>query len=511
MRSRVFIALLLAIFGIGCGGSGEQVRKNTNKGLSKMTKKQKKNFIEEEELTEKKIVIKKAPTYIPGVDKAAQDAFRAGVKAVLKTPADYATAKAKFEEAIEKDPKFLEAYFNLGMVYERTGQPDKAIKVYERALKANPKSVDAKAYIGKVYLAKAKKLKKLGRDMQAAQMEQKAKALFDEVIKDNPDSIAGLNAMALYWLYKGDLKTSEKYVKQVLMDDPHNVVALITRGLINYLSGKIRIARWIFEQKALKEDPNSTEAWNNLGVVYYKLGHVPKAVACYLKALQANPSNQEAMMNLAAIYLNYLNYKGAYDLYSKVLKLDPENPEALIGMGTSSLGMKKYADAIKYYEQALKVNPKEYILYKRIGEIYEGNLNKLKMAIKYYEKYVALANPPQNDEIRMKIPALKQMLQMQMNPPKMPPAQPGANTQQQGQPAQPGQGGQGSANPGNVQGNQPQGQKPGVQQPENNNQQQNKAKKMEKKESAPEKGNTNNKKTQEKKDNKVQNKQGGAK
>ena len=439
MMKRIGVAALLSFLIAGCGGGTTQVKKGQS--VRTLTgKKKKKSFIEEEELTEKKIEVKKAPEYIPGVDKGAQDAFRAGVKAVMKTPPDYATARAKFEEAIAKDPKFLEAYFNLGMVYERQGQQEKALQVYHRALKANPKSLDAKAYIAKVYLAKAKKAKKLGRSLEASTMEQKAKQLLDEVINQNPDNVAGLNAMALYWLYKGDLKSTEDYVKRVLMLQPNNVVGLNTRGLVNYLSGKYLIARWIFEEKALKIDKNSTEAWNNLGLVYMKLNIVPKAVECFIKALNANPENQEAMMNLAAIYLNYLNYKAAYDLYSKVLKLDPENPEALIGMGTSSLGMHKTQDAVKYYLAALKVAPQKYILYKRLGELYETQLNDLEKAVSYYEKYVSLAHPPKTDEVVQKIPALKQMIQMSKNPPKMAP-----QPQEQGNP-------------------QPQGQQPGTQQ-----------------------------------------------
>ncbi len=422
------LASFLALAVAGCGGSSQQVKTGGGGSAQAVHKgKKTKSFVEAAELTEKKIQVKKAPIYIPGVDHAAQDAFRAGVQAVLATPPDFAKAESKFKEAIKKDPKFLEAYFNLGMLYEREGHQDEALRVYQSVMDANPNSLDAKAYIGKVYLAKAKKARKLGRTLQAQQMETKAMNLFDQVIAKNPDNVAAQNAIALYWLMKKNLKEAEKYVRAVLTLDPHNVVALNTRGLINYLSGNYRIARWLFEQKALKEDPNSTEAWNNLGLVYIKMKDVPRAVECFIKALKMNPSNSEAMMNLAAIYLNYLNYKGAMQLYKKVLAMDRENPEALVGMGTSLLGMHKPKDALKYYTEALKVKPSMVILYRKIGGLYESSLNDLTKAIRYYEKYIAAKHLGPKDELVMKVTALKQMQQMQAPKPatKPAPAQPG--------------------------------------------------------------------------------------
>jgi len=419
MQARYLLILLFSLALAGCGGPSQEVRTNSEKTT---TKAKKKSFVESAQLTERKIEVKKAPTYIPGIDHTAQDLFRKGVEDILAKKVDYEKAKREFEKSIKEDPKFLEAYFNLGMVYEREGNPDKALKIYESAMKANPDSLDAKAYIGKIYLAKAKKAGKLGRMAEAKQWETKAMNLFDQVIAKNPDNVAAQNAIALYWLMKGDRKAASKYVKAVLMMDPHNVVALNTRGLINYLAGKYRIARWLFEQKALKEDPNSTEAWNNLGLVYMKIHDVPKAVECFVQSLKMNASNSAAMMNLAAIYLNYLNYEGAYNLYQKVLTMDRENPEALIGMGTSILGMHKPKEALKYYTEALKVKPGLFILYKKMGMLYETSLNDMQKAIDNYEKYIAGAHPGPNDEVVMKVTALKQMMQMQAPKPEPAPA-----------------------------------------------------------------------------------------
>ncbi len=364
---------------------------------------------EEEELVERQVVEPVEPQYVEGVDRAAQDAFRKGVVAAFRNPPDYATARAAFEEAISKDRAFLEAYFNLGMLYERMGQPEKAVEVYQKALDANPESLDAQGYIGKVYLALSKRAKEAGDPAKAAEYEQKAKAIFDGIITKDPDNVTANNAYALYWLFRGDRETAEDYVKKVLMVDPRNVVALNTRGLINLMAGKYRIARWVFEEKALKEDPNSVEAWTNLGLTYLKMGQTPEAVASFEKAIALEPDNVPARLNVAAIYLEYLHYQAALDEYEAVLRLVPGHMDALIGSGSCLLGLHRPEEAVRRWEEALKANPQNAVLWARVGKVYELTLQQLDKAIAAYETYVRLANPPANDPIVAKLPVLKQI------------------------------------------------------------------------------------------------------
>lgn len=364
---------------------------------------------EEEELVERQVVEPAEPQYVEGVDRAAQDAFRKGVVAAFRNPPDYATARAAFEEAITRDRAFLEAYFNLGMLYERTGKPEKAIEVYQSALDANPDTLDAQGYIGKVYLALSKRAKDAGDPAKAAEYERKAKTLFDGIIAKDPDNVTANNALALYWLFRGDRDTAEDFVKKVLMVDPRNVVALNTRGLINLMAGKHRIARWVFEEKALKEDPNSVEAWTNLGLTYLKMGQTPEAVASFEKAIALEPDNVPARLNVAAIYLDYLHYQAALTEYEAVLRLVPGNLDALIGAGSCLLGLHRPEEAVQRWEAALKASPGMATLWARVGKVYELTLQRLDRAIQAYENYVRLANPPANDPIRAKLPVLKQI------------------------------------------------------------------------------------------------------
>lgn len=399
--------LICALGMVACGGGQtQQVRTGQDmKGFKAESGKK----VDTEDLTMRKVEAPKEPEFVEGVNKEAQIAFRKGVIAVSKIPPDYNTALSAFEEAINRDKAFLEAYFNLGMTYERMGKPDDAMRVYQRAVDANPGNLDAQGYVGKVYLSLAKRAKDSGDQIKASTYESEAKRIFDQIIAKDPDNITANNALALYWLYRGDPKTAEDFVKKVLLMEPRNVVALNTRGLINLMAGKNSIARWVFEEKALREDPNSTEAWTNLGLTYLKQGKTPEAVQAFEKAIAADRDNIEARLNAAAIYLEYLHYQAALDQYNEVLRLVPNNVEALIGSGSALLGLHKPNDAIERYEKALKIDPSKHILLVRLGRLYETTLNDLDKAIAKYEEYIAVAKPPANDPVVVKLPVLKQM------------------------------------------------------------------------------------------------------
>ncbi len=369
--------------GSGAAGKGATTPNGARKQLS------------DEDFTVKQVEEVKAPVYLDDIDRGAQDAFGEGVQLVAAQRPDYATALKKFEEATDKDKSFLEAYFNWAMVLERTGRGDEALRIYQKALDANPGEPSAQAYISKIYLAKAREAKYLGKQQEADQWLAKSKALLDELVAKNPSNVAVNNAMALFFLSKEDFDTAERYVKEVLYVQPSNVTGLNTRGLINLKRGNLRVARWIFENKVLREDPTSTEALTNLGYTYIKLEQRPLAMRYFKQALEADPENMAVRMNIAAMLLEHLDYSGAFDHYTKVLSAQPNNDEAMIGRCDAMFGLggaasdkhAQYEAAISCYLDYLKTNPARGDLYRRIAETYQNKLQSFDKAVEYYEAY----------------------------------------------------------------------------------------------------------------------------
>ncbi len=454
VRASVFAAGLSLM---ACGGSGQQVKttdpagttgagtgtaKATDPGAGKTGAGAQgqagKTGLSEDEFKVRELEAVKAPDYLDGIDKEAQDAFRDGVKAVVSAKPDYKAGAAKFKEAIAKDKGFLEAYFNLGMTLERQGKQNDALTVYQSALDANPESASANAYIAKIYLGKARTAKLLGNTAEHDDWMVKAKDLLDRVQAKASDDPAVNNAVALYYLSQGDLETAERYVKEVLYVDPTNVTGLNTRGLINLKQGKLLIAEWIFKNKVLQQDPASTEALTNLGYTYIMLGQRPLAMRYFKDALDQDPDNMDVRMNIAAMLLEHLNYAEANEHYARVLEVEPLNVEAHEGLCDSAFGMAGGAadpkaqlkKAIACYDDFVAKRPERGELYRRIADIYQIKLQDLDNAVKYFDLFLAKGNPSPEDKTKVEgiVKVLKDIIAKgglkAMMPPEEPPPAP---------------------------------------------------------------------------------------
>jgi Tfp pilus assembly protein PilF len=66
---------------------------------------------------------------------------------------DYAAAQPLLEKAVEAKPEDYQAWFDLGYVYNATGQSDKAIAAYRKSVSAKPDIFESNLNLG-ILLAK---------------------------------------------------------------------------------------------------------------------------------------------------------------------------------------------------------------------------------------------------------------------------------------------------------------------------------------------------------------------
>lgn len=126
-----------------------------------------------------------------------------------------------------------------------------------------------------------------------------------------------------------------------------------------------------YYKKAVKEDPNFTFAWDNLGLNYRKLNDYNNAIESYKKSLAINPKGLMPATNIAIAYHFKKDYQNAKEAFNNLAKLDENNPEVYYGMGNV------YREGFKDYENALENYCKAYILYIKNKSPYRTDAEKL--------------------------------------------------------------------------------------------------------------------------------------
>lgn len=86
----------------------------------------------------------------------------------------------------------------------------------------------------------------------------------------------------------------------------------------------LELSRYIYEI-ILNINPNDTNAYLNLGVIFEKLNNVEQALHCYNKVIEKDPYNPTAYYNLGVLYWKQLDWDKVIEYFNKVLALQPDN------------------------------------------------------------------------------------------------------------------------------------------------------------------------------------------
>jgi choline-sulfatase len=195
---------------------------------------------------------------------------------------DNVRAAQLMEQALRQDPGNPLGHIYLAMAWERAGQVERAIGVYQDAMKQGIFTGLIYARLGKLYL----RLHEL----------DKAVDVMNRSNQINPTDLDNLRNLGTAQLQLGRVAEAERAFKAIILQNDHYSAAYNGLGLVAIQRGDADGAHRDFE-KAIELDSDQVEPLLNLGILYDKGGDKTQALHYYQQFLaKASPKDYSSLI-----------------------------------------------------------------------------------------------------------------------------------------------------------------------------------------------------------------------
>lgn len=294
---------------------------------------------------------------------------------------DFTTAARLYKQLLRDDPSNVDYLKELGSIYVKNNEDEKAIPYYEQIITFYPHYIEAMNSLGAIF-------RRLKRYEESIQILQRA--------LDEGRQTATVN-YNLGFTYKemGDFDDAIDAFTAVINENPSDVLAYNHMGSI-YLAEKQYDKAIASYRKGLQVDPNHPILNYNLACTYNQAKMPNDAIRCFEKTLKVRPGWVEAIKDYSSVLINCQKTKEASDLVQKSIKLHPNDPKLLSMLGRIYLDQYDYDSAEKTFKRARNVDGNDIEILKGLAVALEKE-DRPKEALEAVNS--ALAIEPANEDL----------------------------------------------------------------------------------------------------------------
>jgi tetratricopeptide (TPR) repeat protein len=229
--------------------------------------------------------------------------------------------------------------------YQVTRQPQfaaSASKAAERALQADPQSLDVNITLGHLS-------RQTGRSEEAV-------AAFLRVLSQQPTNADAVLGLAETYAASGDDKRAEESYK-----------------------------------RAINLQPNFWSGYNQLGAFYFRRARYTDAIPQFQKVIQLVPDNEFGYNNLGAMYQILGRYDEAVHVFEQSIRRNP-TAQGYSNLGTSHYFLKRFDESASAFGNAVRLRPYDAVVWRNLGDAYRWIPGQQEKARQAYLRAVDLSS-----------------------------------------------------------------------------------------------------------------------
>jgi len=226
--------------------------------------------------------------------------------------ADYKGAMAAYTGCLELNESKPVVWARLGKVYLEQNDYQSALKYFNQAINLDQSFADA--YIGRATVFAAKN------EMEQARMSLQTALDFD------PDNYKGWLRMAK-WQMADSNEIAIQCYSNALRIDSSDAAVFVERGMANFSFSYIDAARRDYI-KATILNPEYFQAYFNLAYLLFEDGEYEKARDNFVTCTKLDDTDTDCWLGVALCEKELGNNEKASEALKKILEIDPNDPDA---------------------------------------------------------------------------------------------------------------------------------------------------------------------------------------
>jgi Flp pilus assembly protein TadD len=277
----------------------------------------------------------------------------------------YREAALMYRKALQKDLRYGEANYRLGLTDLKLANYGDAVKWLRRAVELQPNNSDAIMKLADLYL-----LASTQSPTQAKQLLAEVKDLSDKLVQQNPDSFDGHRLKGQIALLEKDPANAVAELAKANSAKPYQTDLVLVYFQALVLNNQFPEAEKLANELMTKEKTYSP-MYDLLYVQYARQNNVPAAEALMKLKVANNPTQARYLVQLAGHYF-FTNKKPEMDLVMQQLNDEKKYPEGHLLAGDFYYQRLRDADTGRaQYEAGIKAFPKDKAIYqKRLVELF---------------------------------------------------------------------------------------------------------------------------------------------
>jgi tetratricopeptide (TPR) repeat protein len=144
-------------------------------------------------------------------------------------------------------------------------------------------------------------------------------------------------------------------------------------------------------EEGLRFEPDTADAFSNLGAALAEAGRIPEAISCFQNALSITPDDAKAHYDLGNTLAQIGRIPEAIVQYEEAVRIKPDYAKAQTNLGIALAQTGQAIEALSHFEEVLQLNPDSDDAHNNLGGVL-FSLGRLPEAIGQFEQALQI-NP----------------------------------------------------------------------------------------------------------------------